>query len=107
TAVVECCTAVDDPEGMVGAAIVLPEGEPLADALFGEAPSRVLLTARHEDLAEIERRAIAASVPMRVMGATGGKRLKILTGAPHAIANLDLFALRDARERCLEPIIGM
>jgi phosphoribosylformylglycinamidine synthase subunit PurL len=105
-ALAECAVATDDPADMIGAAIVLPEVEPLAEALFGEAPSRILITARHDDLEDIERRAQASGVPMRVIGATGGRRLSILTKGAGSIVDVDLSAAREARERCLDPIVG-
>jgi phosphoribosylformylglycinamidine synthase len=106
-AVAECCTGADDPAEMVGAAITIGEAEPLAAALFGEAPSRILVAARNDDIAEIERRARAHSVPARVIGVTGGPRLSIRTAGSASIVELELSALRDARERCLESIVGL
>jgi phosphoribosylformylglycinamidine synthase subunit PurL len=105
-ALAECGAATDDPAEMMGAVIVLPGGQPLAEALFGEAPSRILVTARHEDLEAIERLAKAHDVPMRVIGTTGGRRLSILSEGPGPVVDLDLSAVREARERCLEPIVG-
>jgi phosphoribosylformylglycinamidine synthase len=105
-ALAECCAAADDPQAMVGASIDLPpRDESLAAALFGEAPGRVVVTARPEDVAEIAHLAAAAGVPCAALGATGGARLAIArAGAP--LLDVDLVALRDARERCLEPIVG-
>jgi phosphoribosylformylglycinamidine synthase II len=105
-ALAECSAATDEPSEMIGAAIVLPEGEPLAEALFGEAPSRILVTVRHDDLREIERQAKEHDVPMRVIGATGGRRLAILTSDSEPVLDLDLNVIREVRERCLEPIVG-
>jgi len=107
-ALVECCAATDDPEAMVGACAALPvpdDAEDMAAALFGEAPSRVVVSARPEDVAEIARAAEAAGVPLSVLGTTGGARLTITRGGRLA-ADVGLPALRDARERCLEPIVG-
>jgi phosphoribosylformylglycinamidine synthase len=85
--------------------VKLPDGEPIAAALFGEAPSRVVITARPESVAEIERRAAEKKVPVRAIGKTGGDRLVIDRGGA-TVASVDLLALRHARERCLEPIVG-
>jgi len=89
---------------MIGAAICLSEHEPLAATLFGEAPSRVIVTAAQHDLTTIAELAKAHDVPMRVIGATGGDRLILMRGE-RAIVDLPLAALRDARERCLDPIV--
>jgi phosphoribosylformylglycinamidine synthase len=104
-ALAECCAATDDAEAMIGAEVKLPDGEPIAAALFGEAPSRVVITARPESVAEIERRAAEKKVPVRAIGKTGGDRLVIDRGGA-TVASVDLLALRHARERCLEPIVG-
>jgi phosphoribosylformylglycinamidine synthase len=101
----ECCTGSDDATTIVGATIDLPEGEPLADALFGEAPTRVLVSATPARRAEIERRAAAAGVPVHVLGTTGGNRL-VLRRSGREIASVAVDELRSAREACLEPIVG-
>jgi phosphoribosylformylglycinamidine synthase len=104
-ALAECCTATDDAGAMVGAEITIPEAEPLAAALFGEAPSRVVIAARTEVAAEIERRARERGVPATRLGTTGGDRLSIRSGEA-IVANLGLAALREAREGCLAAIVG-
>jgi phosphoribosylformylglycinamidine synthase len=104
-ALAECCTATDDAAAMVGAEIALPEGEPLAAALFGEAPSRVVIALRPADVVEIQRRAKERGVPVRTLGATGGDRLVLRRGG-QVVADVGLAPLRDARERCLEAIVG-
>ncbi len=91
---------------MIGADVTLPDAdEPLAAALFGEAPSRIVITARPGDVAAILRRAAEQGVPARALGTTGGARLAIRRGG-EAVVDVALAALRDARERCLEAIVG-
>jgi phosphoribosylformylglycinamidine synthase subunit PurL len=104
-ALAECCTATDDAEAMIGAEVALPAGEPLAAALFGEAPSRVLVTVRAADVADLERRAAERGVPALRLGTTGGARLVIRSGGT-AVADVELTVLREAREGCLERIVG-
>jgi phosphoribosylformylglycinamidine synthase len=104
-ALAECCAATDDVEAMIGADVTLPEGEPHAAALFGEAPSRVVISACPADVPEILRRAAEKGVPARAIGAVGGVRLTIRRGGA-VLVDADLLALRDARERCLESIVG-
>ncbi|WP_437333141.1 phosphoribosylformylglycinamidine synthase subunit PurL [Sorangium sp. So ce394] len=107
----ECCAAADDPAALVGARVRLPEGpndgarEELAEALFGEAPSRVVVSVRPEDAPEVARKAREAGVPCTELGTTGGARLTIAAGGG-AVIDVELSALRDARDRCLEPIVG-
>ncbi len=104
-ALAECATGMSDPSAMVGATVSLDAPEPIANALFGEAPSRVLVTVRPADSARIAELALAHGVPCRVIGKTGGDRLVIKRdSAP--VAEATLVALRDARERCLESIVG-
>ena len=104
-ALAECAAATDDPAAMIGARVSIGEGEPLAAALFGEAPSRVVITVAPADVDAVLARALAAGVPARALGETGGDRLVVSAGGG-AIVDVDLGAVRDARERCLEPIVG-
>jgi phosphoribosylformylglycinamidine synthase len=101
----ECCTAADDAAASVGARVRLPDGEALAAALFGEAPSRILVSAQPEDVPAIARRAKEAGVPCVELGTTGGARLTI-EDSGRVVIDVELGALREARERCLEPIVG-
>jgi phosphoribosylformylglycinamidine synthase len=104
-ALAECCAAGDDPARMVGASVSLNEDEPLAAALFGEAPGRILITVALADETAVYERALHAGVHVRALGMTGGDRLVIARGE-HAVVDVDLAKVRDARERCLEPIVG-
>ena len=104
-ALAECCAATDDAEAMVGAEVTLPDGETPAAALFGEAPSRVVVSVAPGDVAEIERLATARGVPARRLGVTGGQRLVLERGGARLV-EVELAAVRDARERCLESIVG-
>jgi phosphoribosylformylglycinamidine synthase subunit PurL len=104
-AIAECCVAGDDAAAMVGVEVAIDAEEPLAAALFGEAPSRVVVSARPGDVTEIVRRASAGGVPVQVFGTTGGATLAI-TREGRRVVDVALAALREARERCLEPIVG-
>ena len=101
----ECCVAHDDASTMVGARLALPEGEPLADALFGEAPSRIVVAASPEDVPAIRAAAEGARLSASVLGETGGDRLEIRRGG-RLIVKASLREIRDARERCLDTIVG-
>ena len=102
-ALAESATAVDDPHDMVGASIALDRIT--AAQLFGEAPTRVLVSTAPEKRAEMARRAEAAQVPLSRLGTTGGD--KLIVKGPHGPAiDVALAELRHARETCLEPIVG-
>jgi len=104
-ALAECCTGTElGPH--VGAEIDLPgDAETSIASLFGEAPSRIIVGARPADAAEIATRAQRANVPCARIGRTGGARLTIAIGGKSA-SDAELVAVRDARDRCLEPIVG-
>jgi phosphoribosylformylglycinamidine synthase len=104
-ALAEACVAGDDERGMIGAAIDLSEDETAAAALFGEAPSRIVISAASEAAAEIERLAAARGVGCFLLGTTGSDRLRISRGGA-VLVDLELGALRDARQRALDVIVG-
>ena len=51
-----------------------------AAALFGESASRVVVSVAAENVTRVLEQATAAGVPARVIGQTGGNRLRIATG---------------------------
>jgi phosphoribosylformylglycinamidine synthase len=56
-----------------------------AAALFGESATRVVVSAVPNDVTRILERAAAANVPARVIGQTGGNRLRIAVGGEMVI----------------------
>src|SRR5262249_32957520 len=56
-----------------------------AAALFGESASRVVLSVGTEDVTQVLERAAAARVPARVVGQTGGNRLRIAVDGRMAV----------------------
>ena len=92
----ECC--VTGP-ALVGATITLADVS--TEALFGEAPTRVVVSIAAAQEAELSRRATAAGVPLTALGRTGGDSLSIA----HTLT-VPATALREARDRCLESIVG-
>ncbi len=56
-----------------------------AAALFGESASRVLVSATPDTVAEVLQAAAAAGVPAKVIGETGGNRLRIAVAGSTAI----------------------
>ncbi|HMJ14327.1 MAG TPA: hypothetical protein VK524_23085, partial [Polyangiaceae bacterium] len=102
-ALAECATAPDDEQLMIGARIRLDAAN--AAALFGEGPSRVVLSTSPDKTLEVESRAEAARVPLKRLGKTGGERLVVAASGEIAI-DVGLSEAREARERCLEAIVG-
>jgi phosphoribosylformylglycinamidine synthase len=93
---------VDDEREMVGAEIELAAAS--VSTLFGESPSRIVISVRPERASEVETRAAAQGVPVATLGRTGTDRLTISAGGP--VIDVALREAREARERCLEPIVG-
>ncbi len=84
----ECCF---DTNGIGAeasiAALQVARDAPLnvAAALFGESASRVVVSAVPDEVTRVLERAAAAKVPARVIGQTGGSRLRIAVGGVMAI----------------------
>jgi phosphoribosylformylglycinamidine synthase len=107
----ECCAA--GPED-VGATIELPARgsgsgsgsgsavEALAD-LFGESPSRVVLSAPASSEAAIVGAAQKSGVPLARIGTTGGAKLAIRLAPLGALA-VETSAIRTRRDACLDAI---
>ncbi len=104
-ALAECCALAS---ASVGAGVALPaEGSPL-DAiatLFGEAPSRIVVSVRPENATDVLERAAAAKVPATRVGATGGDALSIAI-PPLGSFSVQVAELRQRRDACLGPIVG-
>jgi len=72
-ALAECCIAGD-----IGAIIAQPQAALRPDAwLFGEAPSRIVVSLESEDVGAMSSLAGDWNVPMQVLGRTGGRELVI------------------------------
>jgi phosphoribosylformylglycinamidine synthase II len=72
--------AITGPEA-VGASVTLPPAARADVTLFGEGPSRVLVTVEPERAREFEGLMAESAIPWRWIGTTGGDRLRIRTGA--------------------------
>jgi phosphoribosylformylglycinamidine synthase len=87
----------------VGATVAVDAGERSDVALFGEAVGRVIVaTAQPDALLE---RAASAGVRARILGRTGGDRLRIRLGAD-TLVDAPLSDLRHAWETALERLLG-
>jgi phosphoribosylformylglycinamidine synthase len=103
-ALAECACAVDDETSMVGVNVELDAVN--AALLFGEAPSRVIISVRADAVREVEHRSAEREVPCRRLGETGGDQL-VIAAAGQVVVNIPLDDARRARETCLEPIVGI
>jgi len=99
-ALAESCTLGPAP---IGAELELAEAS--AASFFGEAPSRIIVSAERARIDEISRRAEQAQVPCRRLGSTRGDRLVVrVAGSP--VVDVSLAAVSEAREHCLASIVG-
>jgi phosphoribosylformylglycinamidine synthase II len=71
--------------GGIGCEVDLPPDHGVETALFSESASRVVVTAAHQDLDRLLKMAAERGIPARVIGRTGGTRLRITVGGQHAI----------------------
>jgi phosphoribosylformylglycinamidine synthase len=113
--IAECCVTAPDAAKDVGARIDLPDPRNAIEAaalFFGEEPSRVVVSVRRASLAAVLDAAREAGVTATELGVTGGQSLSFALTPKHATApahgafQVPLSTLREARERCLEPIVG-
>ncbi len=108
-ALAECCTSASEDADDLGARIDLPKPHsPLEQAsmLFGEEPSRILLSVRPERLGEVLAQAKQAGVPAAELGIVGGKTLSLAfegQAAPPVV--LEVSEIRRRREECLGAIV--
>jgi phosphoribosylformylglycinamidine synthase len=96
-ALAECC--ITGPR-RIGATVTLPEGERLTEVLFGEAPSRILVTVAPGNVERLLGIVGEWAVPAQVLGRVGGDRLELRVGARLAVG-LPVDALADAFENGL------
>ena len=78
----------------------LPAGDRMDEALFGEAPSRIVVTAAPDDVERLTRIVGEWAVPAQVLGRVGGDRLEIRVGAVPRVS-VPTEALADAFENGL------
>jgi phosphoribosylformylglycinamidine synthase len=102
-ALAECC--ISSPAGALGARVTL-EGGGRADALlFGEAPSRVIVSTHAENAARLEGSFAESEVPFRRIGEAGGAGLEIKVGA-EALVAVEVATLRAAWLRALPDLLS-
>jgi phosphoribosylformylglycinamidine synthase II len=104
-ALAESCTL---EAGVIGARIELPAEGSAIDGLatlFGEAPSRIVISVRPAAAADVIERANRAGVPAVRIGTTGGPALAV-TVAPLGALSVAVRELRERADACLAPIVG-
>jgi phosphoribosylformylglycinamidine synthase len=105
TTLAECCAA--GPED-VGARIELAATPAPVDALsrlFGEAPSRVVVSVKPVAVDRVLAAARSAEVPAARIGVTGGEVLAI-AASPLAAMSVSVAEVRAKRDGCLRAIVG-
>jgi phosphoribosylformylglycinamidine synthase II len=109
-ALAECC--ITGPQAL-GADVALPLAGRVDEVLFGEAPSRIVLSVAPEDLTRLTRIVREWAVPLAVLGRVGGSRLEIrLETRPPVSLPVDTLAdafehgLSRALEQPLEALSG-
>ena len=94
-ALAECC--VTSAESALGATVELEQGMRPDALLFGESPSRIVVTVQEKHLGRLARIAATAGAPLRVLGNVGGRRLKI-----RSLLDVPVRELRQAWQQGLE-----
>ena len=97
-ALAEACVTGPEP---VGCRVTLSEDDRADLALFGEGPSRVLVTVGAEQALEFEALMAESAILWQWIGTTGGDRLRIRRGATTLI-DADLGTLEQAWRRGFE-----
>jgi phosphoribosylformylglycinamidine synthase len=84
-ALAECCFS-SLGRGPLGATVTLEEGPSVAASLFGETPSRVLVSFEESQRTRLERIAAQAGAPLKVIGRVGGARLRITAAGAERVS---------------------
>jgi phosphoribosylformylglycinamidine synthase len=96
-AIAECSITGPQP---LGATVTLPEGARVDELLFGEAPSRIVVTTAPGDVARLMQVAGEWAIPACILGHVGGDRFELRVGA-EARVSLGVDSLADAFENGL------
>ncbi|MCS6884608.1 MAG: phosphoribosylformylglycinamidine synthase subunit PurL [Acidobacteriota bacterium] len=107
-ALVECSLSVQATEKKphyIGATYYLEAGEiSLAATLFGETPSRIILSARPENVAAIKSLAEANDVPCHEIGHTGGEDFRVYLNR-NKILDYPLAEIAEVWQKALDKLL--
>jgi phosphoribosylformylglycinamidine synthase len=101
-AVAECC--ITGPR-LLGAEVDLPGGGRVDARLYGEAPSRIVVSMRPEERGRFEQIVREWDVPVTVLGRVGGDRLVIRADGRERLA-VELSAMAEAFGGTFEQLVG-
>lgn len=87
--------------GALGAKVRLESTLPVSALLFGEEPSRIVVSCRPENEAAVRRIAGEFGAPVSTLGTVGGDRLEL-----EGIASLELSKMADVYESALPRLAG-
>ncbi len=109
-ALAESCVVDGAGQALIGAQVKLPSSPgaspiDVLGALFGEGPSRIVVSVPVESAAGLLEQAAAAGVPAVRIGTTGGGNLSI-DAAPLGSLSVGVRELRARADACLAPIVG-
>jgi phosphoribosylformylglycinamidine synthase len=109
-ALAECCVGGESPlhRAAIGARVELPTAHSAVDALaqlFGEAPTRAIVSTEPVSAQRVLEMARVAGVPAFRLGETGGEAL-VVSAAPLGSFSVPVAQIRAARESCLSGIVG-
>ncbi len=96
-ALAESC--ISGPEGSLGVEVALPEGIRPDALLFGESPSRIVLSLQEQAFPALRRIADDHGVPLQVLGRVWGSRYRIQ--GPGCSIDLPVEGMRKAWEEAL------
>ncbi|HXD99156.1 MAG TPA: phosphoribosylformylglycinamidine synthase subunit PurL [Candidatus Acidoferrum sp.] len=82
-------------KALIGCDVSLPAGPRRDHVLFGEGPSRVVVSVEPERAREFEALMAESAIPWRWIGTTGGDRLRVQVGAG-AVVNVGLDQIEHA-----------
>ncbi len=98
-----CCLAESAIAGAVGVVIEMEPGRRADILLFGEAPGLIVLTAVPADVERL--RGLAAGLPLRKIGQTGGGKLVIKAGGA-AVVSVPVAQVEQAWQGSLEAMVS-
>ena len=105
-ALAECASNESVAVKDIGAELELPPSKvSLAEQLFGEAPTRVIVTVLPSDFEQLARLAEAVGLVAHRLGISGGARLVLRAGGSACI-DVAVEALAAHRRACLDALVG-